>query len=147
MIKKIKWDVISSIWAVYLWPDRTTPIEPASAMLHKGNHDLKNFLFSPTYFAYIINQSIVGVNSGHKCCDGSYRSRGLYVFPEYRKQGIGTSLLLHTIKQGEIEGATYTWSYPRKESWGSYKNAGFILTSDWHESENGYNAFCSTKEI
>ena len=142
MIRHITFDEILPIWRDELWTNRTSAIEPVSAMMIDGSYDLHNFDYTPSFFAHKDKGVIVGVNSGHMCCDGSYRSRGLYVHPNYRKQGIGKNLLLATINQAKIERARYVWSYPRKESFSVYGNVGFFLASEWREDENGVNAFC-----
>lgn len=142
MIKNISYEQIYEIWSYYLWADRVSPIEPISAMVYQSGYDLKNFEYSPSFFAYYINNKIVGVNSGHRCFDNSYRSRGLFVFPEYRRQGIGIHLLQATIEQGIKEQCKFVWSYPRFTSWSTYERAGFTLTSEWSTSETGINAFC-----
>ena len=108
-----------------------------------GGYDIKNMKTVPSFFAYIQDSKILGVNSGHKCFDNSYRSRGLFVFPEYRNKGIGVSLLKETILQGHKESASFVWSYPRKTSWSTYEHAGFYLASDWEVSETSdSNAYC-----
>lgn len=142
MIVQIDFSTIYHYWSTLLWPDRNSKIEPTSAMNFLGNYDLKNLDFSPTFFAYKIDNNIVGVNSGHKCFDNGYRSRGLYVLPEYRGKKIGVELLLSTINQGVAEKCDYVWSYPKNTSWGTYSKAGFILSSDWEISELGNNAYC-----
>lgn len=145
MIIKTTFSTILEIWQNYLWADRKSKIESHSAMLLDKTYDLKNFNYIPSYFVYIVDNKIVGCNSGHKCCDDTYRSRGLYVFPEYRGRGFGTELLKETIKQAKIERATSVWSYPKLESWNTYKKANFKLISDWKESEMGTNAYCLLK--
>ena len=107
MIKHITFEEILPVWRNFLWTDRFSPIEKTSAMNFLGGHNLNNMSFAPTFFAYILNNKIVGVNSGHKCMDNSYRSRGLWVFPEYRGQHIGRKLLLATIDQSTIEKSHY----------------------------------------
>jgi GNAT superfamily N-acetyltransferase len=143
MIKIISFEEILEIWSNYLWKERTSKIESHSAMLYLGNgYDIKNFDYTPSYFAYYVNDRIAGVNSGHMCSDNSYRSRGLYVHPEYRNQGIGRKLLIATWKQGITENANFVWSYPKLSSWNTYQSAGFTLTSEWGDSELGKNAYC-----
>lgn len=143
MIKEISFADILPIWQNYLWKDRTSKIESHSAMLFKqDNYDIKNFSYKATYFGYYINDAIVGVNSGHLCSDNSYRSRGLFVFPNYRNMGIGTNLLIYTIRQAQTENAIFVWSYPKKASWSTYNKSGFILASGWHDAELGTNAYC-----
>ena len=145
MINTISFKEIYQIWSTQLWPTRQSIIETHSAMNFLGGYDMKNMISIPTYFAYKLDNKIVGVNSGHLCHDNSYRSRGLFVFPEYRKQGIGKQLLLATIDQGINEHADYVWSYPKQTSWLTYQAAGFNLASIWEQSELDLNAYCQLK--
>lgn len=142
MIITIPFEEIYSIWNTQLWPTRESTIETHSAMNFLGGYDIKNMISNPTFFAYKLDNKIVGVNSGHLCHDNSYRSRGLFVFPEYRKQGIGKMLLLATINKGRDECADYVWSYPKQSSWKTYESAGFNLASSWETSELDINAYC-----
>jgi GNAT superfamily N-acetyltransferase len=142
MINVITFDEIYPIWDELLWPGRVSKIERASAMSFLKGYDVKNMIYHTTFFCYSMDDSIVGVNSGHKCFDNSYRSRGLYVFPSYRGRGIGNELLLATIEQGRKEGSNFVWSYPKQDSWRTYERAGFALASDWEQSETGINAYC-----
>lgn len=143
MITTITFEQILPIWENYLWPDRQSSIDPTSAMCYLGGYDLVNMQANPTFFAYMIDNEIAGVNSGHKTMDDGYRSRGLYVFDKFRGNGIGTKLLNATIEQAQLEHCNMCWSYPRKSSWKSYLNAGFELSSDWETSETSDgNAYC-----
>lgn len=143
MIKIIDFYTIYPIWSTLLWPNRNSPIEPTSAMNYLSGFDVKNMTFNPTFIAFIQNGEIAGVNSGHKCMNNGYRSRGLYVNPQFRGRGIGTILLKETIELGRSEKCDYVWSYPRQSSWGTYKHAGFELTSLWEKSETSEsNAYC-----
>ena len=142
MITKIDYTTIYHVWSKHLWINRTSPIEQTSAMVYLGGYHLDNMTSNPTFLGYILDDRIVGVNSGHKCHDGGYRSRGLFVFPEHRKKGLGIKLLEETIAQAETEGCSYVWSYPKLSSWETYKKAGFSLASPWEISELGYNAYC-----
>lgn len=146
MITKISWNEIRNIWATHLWPTRISPIEKNSAMCYLEGVNISNMYTAPTFIGYRINGEIVGVNSGHKCSDNSYRSRGLWVNPEYRKQGIGTELLIETIAQALKENSIFVWSFPRESSWNTYKKAGFSLSSEWMPSETSEsNAYCIKK--
>lgn len=143
MIKTIDFQTIYPIWSTLLWPNRNSPIESTSAMNYLGQYDLKNMLYTPTFIAFIENDEIVGVNSGHKCTDGGYRSRGLYVNSIYRGRGIGSLLLTETIELARKENCNYVWSYPRQSSWKTYQRAGFSLSSQWEQSETSEsNAYC-----
>lgn len=141
-VQPITFNEILPIWRDYLWPNRTSPIETNSAMNFMGDHDMFNMSTPPTFFAYMIDGHIAGVNSGHMCINKEYRSRGLYVFEEYRGKGIGTLLLKATINRARIENAVMCWSYPKYSSWKTYERAGFELASEFEVSENGTNAYC-----
>ena len=144
-LKKISFHQIFPIWDNYLWPNRVSEITPTSAMCYLGGYDLVNMDSMPTFFAYMIDGEIAGVNGGHMCNDNEYRSRGLYVFEKFRGSGIGTALLKATIEQAAKEEASLCWSYPKDTSWKTYAKAGFVLASDFEISENGTNAYCMIK--
>jgi ribosomal protein S18 acetylase RimI-like enzyme len=135
MIKRITWEEILVIWQKELWLNRSSPIESNSAMNFLSGYDMGNMATRPTFFGYIIDEKIIGVNSGHGCRDGSYRSRGLWVHPNCRKKGIGRSLLQEAVNQGMKEQCKMIWSYPRQSSWPTYSGVGFKLASDWQPSE------------
>ncbi len=143
-IVQINFDVILPIWRDKLWPARISPIETHSAMLHLyREYDMGNFLLPSWYYGYMVDNNLIGVNSGHMCTDGSARSRGLWVCPKHRKKGYGKQLLAATIADAKIQNANSVWSYSRKTSWPTYESAGFVLTSDWEQSETSEaNAYC-----
>jgi GNAT superfamily N-acetyltransferase len=143
MIQKIDWQIIQLVWEKYLWPNRTSAIETNSAMVYLGGIDMENMNTSPIFFGYYYYNLLAGVNSGHMCHDGTYRSRGLYVFPEYRGMGIGSSLLTATLKEAKKLNASLVWSLPRKTSWSTYHRVGFTLSSEWKKTEtSSENAYC-----
>ena len=98
MIADINYETIFPIWRDDLWPNRNSPIETHSAMLHfYTEYDMGNFLLPAWYLGYYVNDKLIGVNSGHMCVDGSTRSRGLWVNPAFRGKGIGKQLLQYRI--------------------------------------------------
>ena len=134
--KKITWDQILPIWKKYL-PNMS--LETNSAMclfLNDGKileknweepiYDLQNMEFTPTFWGAFDNAKLVGVNSGHMTLDRLYRSRGLFVFPEYRGFGIGQKLLMKTIAQAIHEKAIVCWSYPKNTAERSYHMQNFL---------------------
>lgn len=135
---------IFPIWKEMLWPDRKSPVESHSAMIYcSEQYDGGNFLLPVGYFGYRLNNIIVGVNSCHLCTDGSARSRGLWVHPDYRKNGIGSNLLRVAIDMAREHSARFIWSFPRKSSWNTYESVGFSLSSSWSQSEtSSANAYC-----
>lgn len=142
MIITISFESIYPIWKNDLWFNRVSKIETNSAMKYLGGIDILNMSYAATFFGYVLENKIVGVNSGHKCSDQSYRSRGLYVYPEFRSNGIGSLLLEACIKQAKLENCKFIWSYPKKTSWKTYEKAGFSLSSIWETSEMDINAYC-----
>ena len=143
MIVKITWPEIYPVWRTKLWPTRVSDIEPTSCMMFMGGFEQQNLNQTPVFLGCMINSQIVGVNSGHLCTDGGFRSRGLWVDPEYRKQGIGVQLLTATIQMAQHQGAKFCWSLPRHSSWNVYERAGFTLASNWFPTETSEeNAYC-----
>ena len=141
-IIQLTFEEILPIWQTELWPGRDSKIESNSAMTLERTYDMFNMSTKATFFAWEFHGKVVGVNSGHRCNDNMYRSRGLWVNSAYRRQGIGTLLLLATIKQALDEDCSLIWSYPKLSSWHTYRRAGFFLCSDWEQSELGSNAYC-----
>ncbi len=139
----MQFNEVLEVWSILLWPNRTSEITPTSAMTYLGGYDYENMKDEPTFFGYHVDDVLVGINSGHKTINNTYRSRGLYVFPEYRGRGIGVELLTATINQAKLEGCNMCWSYPKHSSWSTYQKAGFMLSSDWEKSETSdRNAYC-----
>ncbi len=130
MIKKIQFSEIEKIWSEKLWPNRKSKIEPTSGMHYLSEWSKEIMSNKPTFFGYFIKDKLVGVNSGHKANDNSYRSRGLWVNPKYRGNGIAKKLLQATIDQAAKENCDFIWSIPRKSSLKTYLSVGFRVTSD-----------------
>ena len=142
MIINITFLEIKSIWENELWPGRKD-IEPVSAMLYLDGYSMKNFELPAFYFGIYDSTKLIGVNSGHLCDDGSFRSRGLWVDPNHRKNGLGVKLLQKTIDAGRRLNAPFCRSLPRKTSWPVYQKSGFVLTSDWIKTDTSdANAYC-----
>jgi len=135
MIREIDFDTIKNIWQEYLWPGRQI-ILPMSNMRYKDTPYLEiSKKYTPTFFAYYIDNMIAGVNSGHCSSRFHYRSRGLFVFPEHRSNGVGTKLLEHACKLGKNHNMVYCWSLPRKSALNTYLHAGFEQTSGFAPTE------------
>ncbi len=140
LIKRIQFDTIKMIWAEKLWPNRASPIEPMSAMTwpFEGDPDpidMNIFNYDPTFWAVFDGNRIVGVNSGHRTTDTQYRSRGIWVSPEYRGQGVA-GLLFHSLEdQARLECCEMLWSIPRKTALSAYTKFGFETVGGFIQTE------------
>lgn len=135
MIKELEYNDVYFFWKTYLWPDRKT-ITPMSTMRYMDEpyKDIEK-KYKPTFYGFIVNNNIVGVNSGHASSKIHYRSRGLYVLPEYRGNNIGVELLKYCMLLAQRENKKYCWSLPKKTALKTYLKAGFEKTSDFFQTE------------
>ena len=142
-IEQISWSDIAPVWRFQLWPDRSSLIETHSAMTwpwtSDTEYDMSIFDQPATYWGAYENHILVGVNSGHGTTDSEYRSRGLWVDPDWRLKGIGRDLLEHTSNYASEQGYAMIWSLPRVCSIKTYLSAGFQevgepLTSETSEA-------------
>jgi GNAT superfamily N-acetyltransferase len=146
MIKEISFSEICTLWDE-LHPGRKHKMF-STMCLYGYNNWHKTEKVMTHYFGYYIDDKLVGVNSGHTTALITFRSRGLYVLPEYRNQGIGLKLLKHTIKFGfEKYTDDIVWSYPRKEALNVYEKAGFKKISDFEQGTYGINCYVSCESI
>jgi GNAT superfamily N-acetyltransferase len=133
---KISFEDILPIWENKLWPNRESAIEGVSAMTwpYEGNPDpidMNIFDYQPTFYGVYIDNKLVGVNSGHRTSDAQYRSRGIWVDPEYRKKGVAQLLFVLTEHQARIEQCEMLWSIPRKTALTAYTKFGFTTVGDF----------------
>ena len=138
--ERLNFKTIESIWSTKLWPSRTSAIESHSAMTwpFEGNPDsidMDIFNYPATFWGVYLDNKLVGVNSGHKTTDEQYRSRGIWVNPEYRKRGVAQMLFLMTAHQAKIEGCEMLWSIPRKTALPAYTKYGFQTVGDYIVTE------------
>lgn len=139
-IIRLSFEQITNVWQNHLWPDRESPIESHSAMTwpFEGNpqeYDMNVFNYPATFWGVYIDNKLVGVNSGHKTTDTQYRSRGIWVHPEYRKQGVAQNLFNMTKHQAVLEKADMIWSLPRKTALPAYTKFGFQTVGDFIKTE------------
>lgn len=115
-------------------------------MRYGGGYFGLDYIPDTTYFALLVDDKIVGVNSGHTTPDNLYRSRGLWIEKEYRGKGLGVPLLTAGITKAQQLNCDGVWSFPRDTSQKTYEAAGFTITSDWIISDNDIkNAYCFKK--
>lgn len=138
--KRLDFNTVKDIWQGHLWPDRSSAIETHSAMTwpFQGNpeqYDMKVFDYPATFWGTYIDSKLVGVNSGHKTTNLQYRSRGIWVDPEYRKRGVAQILFIMTAHQAKVEGCEMLWSIPRKTALPAYTKFGFETVGDYIVTE------------
>ena len=152
MIKKISFEEILPVWKEKLWPDRESAIEPMSAMTwpFEGNHQPINmsiFEFEPLFWGVYFKDKLIGVNSGHRTSSTQYRSRGIWVDPEYRMHGVSQHLFLQLQDQAVLEGCEMIWSIPRKTALKAYTKFGFQTVGDYFGTETADANIYAIKRI
>lgn len=140
MIKKIPFEYIYPIWKEKLWPDRQSTIETHSAMTWPfswpdSKINMEIFNYPATFWGVFDGDKLVGVNSGHRTSEVEYRSRGIWVDPEYRMHGISQQLFTMTEHQAVLEGCEMIWSIPRKTALKAYTRFGFQTVGDYFGTE------------
>lgn len=143
MVEKSTFDTIIIYWKNNLWPDRKSKIKPMSSMIYLGGFDMSIYKkYVPTFFIATVDNKIVGVNSGHRTSKFSYRSRGIWVDPNYRNRGISQKLF-SAIKDTAIkENCNNIWSVPRKKALSVYEKFGFNRTSDFFDEGMEFGPNC-----
>jgi len=151
-VHDISFEEILPIWKKYLWPNKNN-IKPINTWKKnpKGypyNHGLhKPWSFNklitdksiesqtPYFFGIYEKDILVAVNSGYKTDDEHFRSRGLYVLPEYRNRGYGKTLLNHVIHIAYASGSDICWTVPRKDALPCYESCGFEMKGTWFHTD------------
>ena len=134
---------IYDLWNEGLWPNRVSKIESRSSLSWDariwegyGNISITKqketiWKYEPTFWAARSEGKLIGVNSGFRTNVNIYRSRGLYVNPEYRGEGVSKMLLKLTINSAKQEECRIIWTMPRKNSLFAYENVGFRKIGGW----------------
>lgn len=143
-IREITFEDILPIWTRDLWPQRRSEIEAVSHIGFSGLYNPKVRPRDPRFFAIVTEGEIAAVNSIHRVFENGVRSRGLFVFPEYRRLGLGSLLLNHSIRSAQKMNGRYIWSAPREKALPVYKSCGYqtIETNKLESMEFGPNFFC-----
>jgi|TARA_B100001094_G_C18059879_1_gene734505 GNAT superfamily N-acetyltransferase len=138
----LTFEQIKEIWEKELWPNRESAIETHSAMTwpltNTVPYDMEIFEYIPAFYAIEIDNKIVGVNSGHRTEDKGYRSRGLWVHPDFRRKGVGNLLLKILCEEAFNRDCEWIWSIPRKSALSTYKKSGFTTVGDFFDEGMEY---------
>ena len=120
-----------------------------SSMKYLGGYDTEIYKkYAPSFFKLTIDNQIVGVVSGHKSDQESFRLRGIYIKKQYRKQKLSLLLFSAISDQAKKENCSNVWSFPRDKSLQSYISAGFVQTSKFlntNDIKYGPNCFVILK--
>ena len=128
-IVEIDFSTIKPIWQNHLWDSRYQ-FEEVSCMLLGGgyNAEIRN-LYKPKFLSIQAEGKIAAVLSGHATSNEHYRTRGLYVFPDYRRLKLPTLLIQYFIDEARSQGYKLIWSVPRVSALELYTNLGFLVKS------------------
>ena len=140
----VYFETILPIWKHNLWPNRQSQIKHMSSMTYKGKIDMSIYeKYTPTFFAVYNNAGqIIGVNSGHQTGERMYRSRGIWVDPEFRRYGVAQILFDMTEKQAKKEKCDAVWSMPRKSALPAYEKFGFVKQGDFFDEGVEFGPNC-----
>lgn len=148
-IQQITFEEILPIWTTELWPNRESKIETHSAMTWPNTHfgqpySMEVFSYPAVFFGIYDQTKLIAVNSGHLTTATEYRSRGLWVDPDYRGKKLAQQILLATVTQATKEGARMIWSIPRLTALPAYERVGFKTVGKRVDEgvEFGPNIYC-----
>ena len=77
MIYRIDFETIQKVWRENLWVEGDSADKRYNRIKIDGKFDQDMAEKTVMYWAYKLDDEIVGVNSGYKSCENYYRSRGL----------------------------------------------------------------------
>jgi len=126
-IKEISFKEIKEIWDNKLWPGLD------SFKVHVDSN-YPPATDEPDFFGLYDNNKLIGVNSGY-ATGMYYRSRGLWVDPNYRGMGLSKLLLEEVINQAKLHFCKEVWSLPSKKFIYAFTAAGFTYDKDYEENK------------
>jgi GNAT superfamily N-acetyltransferase len=165
VLEECRFEDVLPIWQSRLWPGRISKIESNSAMKWLGGIDLE-LMQAPASFWRIrtvekeVNETpprVIAVLSGHfggiipppvvQNSDStklirSFRTRGLFVDPEYRGSGAASAIMKAALIEAKESGCEAAWTFPRKTAMPAYEKMGFKMVGNWiGENDPGAGEF------
>lgn len=160
VVEECRFEDVLPIWQTKLWPGRVSKIESHSAMKWLGGIDL-DLMNAPAFFCRLRlsdnnpnsahSGRVIGVLSGHFGglieLDGkkevrSYRTRGLFVEPEFRGLGAAGLLMSATLSEAKRQTCEVAWTFPRQSVMPAYQKMGFKMIGQWiGENDPGAGEF------
>lgn len=142
-LRDSNFEEIEHIWVNHLWPKRKSPVKAISPISFDLKYDASIKNSEPIFYvAESTKREIAGVISGFRTSEALYRSRGLYVFPQFRKLGISQILLQAIKNKAENERCAQIWTLPRQTAWPAYEKFGFQKVSDWLTNDMEFGPNC-----
>jgi GNAT superfamily N-acetyltransferase len=132
------------LWREKLWPRRQSEILEKSSLRFGGGYDGAIYkTAAPLFWGYFMRERLIAANSGFWTSKEEFRSRGLYVEPEFRGRGIAQMLLRELLQTAQENGARRAWSIPRQSALKTYQAVGFETHGDFFTEgmEFGPNIF------
>ena len=116
-------------WRDHLWPERQSPIEPISWLNHRAEVDSSVPSHAEPIFFVMkdLHGKTCAVVSGHKTDPFMFRSRGLWVHPDWREKGVGTVIMRALENEARSLGSKVIWTMPRQSAAHFYEKNGFSL--------------------
>ena len=98
--------------------------------------------YHASFWGVECNDRIIAVISGFRTTPKLYRSRGIWIDPNYRYKGFSKHLFNAVSKQAYAEGCKAIWSFPRMSALPAYTAWGFRSTSEpQDDGEFGPNCY------
>lgn len=97
--------------------------------------DMSVFSHPAFFLGVFADSELVGVNSCHLSSQSHFRSRGLWVDPAHRGQGLAQMLFSATEELAKTNNADMIWSMPRQTALKSYQHFGFQTVGDFFGTE------------
>ena len=142
-VEEISFEEIAEVWAAELWPDKKNGVAKANEWtwywlqkeLGKDKRMARDAI--PTFVGIKSGKKLVTVNSCYysnsKGMFNYWRSRGLWVHPDFRGQKYSSVILTWCLEHAKANNGHWMWSVPRKSAMAAYKSVGFVIQSDWFD--------------
>lgn len=151
IFRKTTFEHILPVWQNKLWSGRKSTIETHSVMTWPWNdqpcHDMAIFEYPATFWCATSADQIIAVISGHKTSDCHYRTRGIWVDPDYRLCGVSQTLFLLVTAQAQLERCKKLWSLPKQSAIRAYTKAGFTTVGDYFVTEMSVSNIYAQKNL
>jgi len=138
-LKNLTWEQVKPIWDTKLWPGRDS--EPVTSMKYLGGYDMSLKEREPFFIGVVTGEYILAVNSYVRTGETEWRSRGLWVDQNFRRQGHAKMMLASMAGHIQNMQGTMIWTMPRTEALEAYQSVGFVRTSNWIEQDWGTNCY------